>query len=488
MRKSGILMHISSLPSPYGIGTMGKSAYEFVDFLCESKTSVWQVLPIGQTGYGDSPYQSVSSFAGNPYFIDLDILVEEGLLFKEHLPKRKIDQEKVDFGEMYYERYEVLKRSYEISFKTISEEIESFKKQHKWLEDYSYFMAMKNHFGGVSWQEWEDECARMHDESAIRKYGQELENDINFYCYIQYLFYKQWKKLRKYANDRGIKICGDMPIYCASDSADVWANSENFQLSDAKKSENVAGVPPDYFSEDGQLWGNPLFDWEYLKENNFKFWIERMKSTSELFDIVRLDHFIGFAKYYSISADSTNAKEGVWMEGPKYALFDKISEEVASLEIIAEDLGVAFEEVDNMKNHYGYPGMHILTFMLDPNEGTDTPLSGVKENSIIYTGTHDNDTTLGWWNSLDEEEREKIAKKINLSDGECIVDKLIEICFESNSDTVVIPIQDYLKLDESARMNIPGVASGNWQFRVKTGDVTSELAKKISLLNEKFKR
>ncbi len=481
-------MHVSSLASPYGIGTMGKSAYEFVDFLKASKTSVWQVLPIGQTGYGDSPYQSVSSFAGNPYFIDLDILVEEGFLLKSDLPIEEIYEEKVDFGKMYVKRYKILKCSYKKSYKKVEVEVRKFRAENSWLEDYAYFMAIKNHFGGISWQEWADEEIKMHEESAITRYGDMLCEDIEFYCYIQYLFYKQWKKLRKYANENGVKICGDMPIYCAMDSADVWANSENFQLSKEKRAEKVAGVPPDYFAEDGQLWGNPLFDWEYLKNNDYKFWIDRMKSTSELFDIVRLDHFIGFVKYYSISADATNAKEGIWNEGPMYSLFDKIKAEVPNLEIIAEDLGVIFEEVYQMKTHYGYPGMHILTFMLDPNEGTSTAINDIKENSIVYTGTHDNDTTIGWWNSLTDEEKNNIAGKIDLKYGENVADKLIEICFESRSETVVIPIQDYLYLGQEARMNIPGVASGNWQFRVKTDAINLELATKIAKLSEKYQR
>ncbi len=490
MKRSGILMHLSSLPSNYGIGTMGEAAYKFIDFLSESKSSIWQVLPLGQTGYGDSPYQSVSSFAGNPYFIDLDILVSEGFLNAGDLPEKKKNQIKINYGELYNERYSTLKKSFDANFYKVSTDVASFKESHDWVNDYSLFMALKKHFGGKSWLEWEDEKVRMHDKNALRAYNVMLKEDVDFYSYIQYLFFKQWKNLREYANKKSIKICGDLPIYCALDSADVWANAACFQLSDKKVPTRVAGVPPDYFSADGQLWGNPLYDWKYLDTVNYDFWVKRMQATAELFDIARIDHFIGFVNYYSIDAAATTAKEGVWEKGPKHALFKAIQKKVPQIEIIAEDLGSLSQEVTDLKNDFNYPGMHVLMFMIPlqkTHDEKDVPLQ-ITTNSVVYTGTHDNNTTLSWWQNLDEYSKKSILKSFNLTSDKHIVSALIKVCFASDSETVIIPIQDYLGCDSESRMNTPGTAEDNWQFRIKNGATSKTLAKRIARLNKKYNR
>lgn len=490
MKRSGILMHVSSLPSKYGIGTLGEEAYNFIDFLSSSNCTVWQVLPLGQTGFGDSPYQSVSSFAGNPYFIDLETLVKEDLLISSDLPEKRATNLGIDYGELYIKKYATLRKSFEKSYFKVSSEVEKFKEEHEWIDDYSMFMAIKNHYKGESWQNWKDEKLRMHNAEAIQTARAILQDDINFYCYVQYLFFKQWRALRDYANKKSIKICGDLPIYCALDSADVWGNSECFQLSEEKVPQKVAGVPPDYFSADGQLWGNPLYDWKHLDKTEYKFWIKRMQATAELFDIVRIDHFIGFVNYYSIDASATTAKEGVWEKGPKHPLFKAIQSNVPQLEIIAEDLGSLSAEVTALKEDFNFPGMHVLMFMVPLQKTHDQeylPLQ-ITENSVCYTGTHDNDTTLSWWKNLDDNSKHSILESFKIKNDKNIVTDLISICFASDSQTVIIPIQDYLNLGGEARMNTPGTSENNWQFRINSGDLTKSLSKKIAGLNKKYKR
>ncbi len=488
MRKSGILLHISSLPSKYGIGSLGQSAYDFVRFLKMTKCSVWQVLPIGQTGYGDSPYQSVSSFAGNPYFIDLDVLVEDNLLEKKDLPCGYKEGESVDYGKVYFERYKTLRKSFDFSYEKLQNDVEAFKSQNDWLEDYALFMALKDKFDGKSWYEWTDEKVRLRDEDTLKGYEKELKEEIEFYSYIQFLFYKQWTALRQFANENEIKICGDMPIYCAPDSADVWANSKNFQLDENRRPTKVAGVPPDYFCSTGQLWGNPLFDWDYLKEHNYEFWIKRMKAMAVFFDMVRLDHFIGFENYYSIDASATTAMVGVWEKGPSNFLFDMIQKTVPELEIIAEDLGLVSENVIKLKDRYNFAGMHVLSFMISPDQSLEENLEKVGKNSIMYTGTHDNDTIIGLYESLNENERINLEKQTSLKEGQNIADRFVEICLESQSNLAIIPIVDFLKQDANSRMNTPGVAMGNWRYSIEKDKLNENLAKRIATLNIKHNR
>lgn len=490
MKRSGILMHISSLPSKYGIGSFGKEAYKFVDFLYQSKSSIWQVLPMGQTGYGDSPYQSVSSFAGNPYFIDLDILTKEGFLQTKDLPKKQ-KENAIDYANLYKTRYNTLQKSFNFAYEKVESEVEEFKKEQCWLLDYALYMSIKKKENFNSWLDWSDELAKNHDETRLAELQEELGDDVKFYCYIQYLFFKQWNSLKKYANEKGIKICGDLPIYCALDSADVWGNYQNFQLSDKKVPLAVAGVPPDYFSADGQLWGNPLYDWEYIKETNYTFWIDRIKGSASLFDMVRLDHFIGFVNYYSIEYGAENARNGEWKQGPGLALFEKIKEAVPNLEIIAEDLGVLTEEVISLKEDAGFAGMHILMFMLSTAEEDGKKVLKMQKfskKSIAYTGTHDNDTTLSWWNSLSKEDKAVFLEGLGFSSDKNIVRKMIKVCFGSKSETVIIPITDYLSVGGEGRMNTPGKTEGNWVYQIKKGELTQLLAKEIAKLNKKYNR
>ncbi len=488
MRKSGIILHISSLPSEYGIGTMGKEAYEFIDFLKESGIKIWQVLPIGQTGFGDSPYQSFSTFAGNPYFIDYARLIEMGLLEESDLPTHEFPTDTIDFGAQYIEKYAILRKSFDKGYNKIKAEVEAFKEAEPWVVDYGLFMALKDYFGGRSWQEWADVSIKNREPYAIGKYQLILRNDINFYCYIQCIFYKEWLKLKNYANENGIEIFGDIPIYCSMDSCDVWANTDSFQLDGELKPSEVAGVPPDYFSEDGQLWGNPLYNWEKQKENNYEFWVNRMKGTVKLFDMIRLDHFIGFANYYAVPANSENARIGQWKDGPDSQLFDVIEEKIANIKIVAEDLGIVSEKVINLREKYNYPGMSILMFMFDPKEDTNIEPNEISKNTIVYTGTHDNDTLTGWWSEQDQNLKDYVLKYLSAENDDNIVYDMIEKCLMSNADTAIIPMQDYLIQDTTCRLNTPGTQGDNWKYRVRKEDITSDLATKIRELNVKSDR
>ena len=488
MRKSGIILHISSLPNRYGIGTIGKSAYDFVDFLKSSGVKIWQVLPIGQTGYGDSPYQSFSSFAGNPYFIDYDRLVEMGLMQESDLPTHEFDENNIDYGQQYFEKYKILRKSYNENYDRLKVSINEFRKEETWVEDYALFMSLKDHFGGQSWQDWSDLSIKKREPHAIELYRAILSNDINFYCYIQFIFYKEWKRLREYANLNGIEIFGDIPIYCSMDSCDVWANAECFQLDSELKPIDVAGVPPDYFCEDGQLWGNPLYNWDGLKENDYEFWINRLKGTVKLFDMIRLDHFIGFANYYAVPVDSENAKIGEWRDGPNEDLFEVINKKLDGIKIIAEDLGVVSEKVVELREKFNFPGMSVFVFMFDINKGLESGTYNLLENTVAYTGTHDNDTLKGWWSTQEVEMKEYILSYLNLENDENIVADLVDMCLSSNADTAIIPIQDYLLQDSDCRLNTPGTQGDNWRYRLKQEYLTETLSQKIKNLNIKFNR
>lgn len=479
MRKSGIILHISSLPSPYGIGTMGEEAYNFVNFLKKAGEKIWQVLPIGPTSYGDSPYQSFSTFAGNPYFIDLDMLVSEELLKESSLPKKQLDVESIDYGDLFIERYKILRDSFEYSYERVKRKVAYFIGRNQWVKDYALFMALKKHFNGQSWQDWDNQLLRHRDPEELSKYKKLLKDEIKFHEYLQYLFFKQWKALKNYANEKGIEICGDMPIYIALDSSDVWANSEVFQLTEDRYPSEVAGVPPDYFSEDGQLWGNPIFDWEYLKSTNYDWFILRMQTMSKMFNILRLDHFIGFANYYKIPYGVDNAKIGEWVLGPDMSLFNEIKKRV-NIKIIAEDLGVLGERVIRLRENTGYPGMVVVTFAFDPNDTNNHNLPHtIKENTVVYTGTHDNDTTLGWWQSQTEQTKNYVLNYLGKDNEFNIVYDLIQSCLDSKANTAIFPMQDFLGLGSEARMNVPGTLGNNWKWRMKRNMATEELAKKI---------
>ncbi len=480
MRKSGILMHISSLPSDYGIGTMGKEAYKFVDFLKSAKQKCWQILPIGPTSYGDSPYQSFSTNAGNPYFIDMDILREEGLLKKSDYSKLDWgkDRKNVDYETIYENRFKVLKIAFE-EFKKgdLSEFYDFLQKNERWISNYALFMSIKNENDGKSWLEWEDGL-RKRDSHSLWEFKSSHEDDVMFWEFVQFKFFEQWNKLKKYANDNGVSIIGDIPIYVALDSAEVWVYPDLFELDENLVPKAVAGCPPDAFSPTGQLWGNPLYNWDRHREYGFNWWIDRIKSATSLYDVVRIDHFRGFEGYYSIPYGDKTAENGQWLKGPGIELFNAVKNELGDLPIIAEDLGFLTEDVHKLLRDSGFPGMKVLEFAFDPREESNYLPYTYNSNSVVYVGTHDNNTVLGWIDELDEDTLEFCKKYIDSEDD--IVWKLIKTAMASVSDTAIIQMQDYLELGSEARMNTPSVLGGNWQWRMGKNDLTDKLAKKIA--------
>lgn len=491
-RRCGILLPISSLPSKYGIGAFSKEAYEFVDFLAASGQKLWQVLPMGPTGYGDSPYQSFSTFAGNPYFIDLDTLVQEKLLLQEECEACDWgdDPEKVDYEKIYTSRFVVLKKAFE-RFDRSDEGYRNFYENHKeWVEEYALFMVLKNHFGGTSWQNWPKEI-RNHDASAIDRCSHQYRDEIEFYIFQQYMFDKQWTDLRRYANEAGVHIIGDIPIYVSLDSVEVWSHPELFTLDENRTPIAVAGCPPDAFSADGQLWGNPLYDWSYHKKTGFEWWIGRMKVLFDRFDIVRIDHFRGFDEYYSIPYDAKTAAEGHWEKGIGIELFDamkKVFGEHAA--IIAEDLGYVTDSVKQLLADTGYPGMKLIEFAFDSREGGDYMPYNYTKNCVVYTGTHDNDTLQGWYKAISEEDREYTIEYLN--NRETPVEEIhwdfIRLALSTVADTCIISAQDYLGLGSEARMNTPSSIGGNWVWRMKKGAFTGQLSQKILELSKIYGR
>lgn len=465
MKKSGVLMPVFSLPSPYGIGTLGAGAYKFADWLKASGADVWQVLPVGPTGYGDSPYQSFSSFAGNPYFIDPDMLCEEGILLEKDIPKKIPDGSAIDYGALYASVRIMLRAAYEYSGKRLKDKTEEFLSLHPDIYDYALFMALKEKFGGKCWHDF-PKCIIRREKAAIEKYEELLSDGISYYVFEQYLFFSQWKRLRDYVNSLGIKILGDMPIYVAPDSSDVWANHRSFQLDRDRRPSFVAGVPPDYFSEDGQKWGNPLYDWKYMKNHGYEFFIRRARAAAELFDMVRLDHFIGYANYYSVQADAPDAKNGFWRDGPGKSLFAAIEKEVPSLGLVAEDLGIISDKVVKLLKSTGYPSMRVIQFAFGDDDANMHLPKNVRKNTFYYTGTHDNSTTLSWWNSLSDGDRSRVSvylgkKRIKAPDT------FIKAVMDSRAETAMIPMWDILSLGDEGRINRPGVTGGNWTWRME---------------------
>lgn len=471
-------MHISSLPNNRGIGSMGKSAYEFVDFLADSKLALWQVLPLCPTSYGDSPYQSPSALAGNPYFIDIDTLIADGLLKEAEAPV--YDMGYVDYEKIYFERFGTLRKAYERFIKAPPADYEAFKAENSfWLDDYALFMALKEAHDMQAWETWEDEYKlRTVDLSEFEKAGE-------FHKFLQYEFFKQWLALKCYANSKGIKIVGDMPIYVAYDSVEVWGNPKQFLLNPDLSRKVVAGVPPDYFSADGQLWGNPIYDWEYMRATNYEWWVMRMRMALKLYDVVRIDHFRAFADYYVIPADRTDARVGEWKPGPDMALFDVINEKLNHPAIIAEDLGELHDCVRELVRKTGFPGMKIMQFSFDGNPYNDFYYTNYGNNCVAYPGTHDNDTTRGWFNALSDSDKALVRRTLGY-DGSAIAAEIIERLFSSKADTVIIPMQDFLNLPTKARMNIPSTLGGNWAWRSEA--VWTKKARTIRRLVEKYGR
>lgn len=488
MRKSGILLHISSLPSDYGIGTMGKEAYKFVDFLKTAKQTLWQILPVGPTSYGDSPYQSFSTNAGNPYFIDLDTLCEEGLLKKSDYSQIKwgTDAERTDYEAIYNNRFKVLRKAFD-SFKTgdLTAFNEFLQKNEKWISNYALFMSIKDTMNGKSWLDWDDNL-RKRDPHSLWEFKSTHEDDVMFWEFLQFKFFEQWNKLKKYANENGISIIGDIPIYVALDSAEVWVYPDLFELDENLMPTAVAGCPPDAFSPTGQLWGNPLYNWEKHREFGYNWWIDRIKSATTLYDIVRIDHFRGFEGYYSIPYGHETAENGKWLKGPGMDLFNAVKNELGDLPIIAEDLGFLTEDVHELLKNSGFPGMKVLEFAFDPKEESSYLPHKYNQNSVVYVGTHDNNTVNGWIKELDKATLDFCKKYLDAEDD--LVWKLIKTAMSSVSETAVIQMQDYLELGEAARMNTPSTSGGNWQWRMNKKALTKKLAEKIADITRTYGR
>lgn len=481
MRTSGILMHISSLPSPYGIGTMGKEAKKFVDFLDRAGQTYWQILPICPTSYGDSPYQSFSSFAGNPYFIDLDYLCKDKLLTKKECAACEWGDNPgyVEYGILYENRFPLLKKAYARFKKNLPEDFEAFCQENsEWLEDYALFMALKDANDGVAWFEW-DEDLKVRKPEAIREAKETYAEDVEFYKMLQYLFTKQWTQLKEYANEKGIGIIGDVPIYVARDSADVWANPDQFYLDKNLDPIDVSGCPPDAFSDDGQLWGNPLFRWDAMKKDGYTWWTKRIAYMSKLYDVVRIDHFRGFDSYYAIPGKDTTARNGEWREGPGMDLFDTLEKKLGKLNIIAEDLGYLTPSVRKLLKDTGFPGMKLIQFAFDSREESDYLPHTYPKNCVVYTGTHDNDTIMGWFKTAPKASVKYAKEYLRLNKDEGYNWGVMKAVWASVGDMAVIPMQDLLGIGSEGRMNTPSTLGDNWKWRAVEGQINNALARKI---------
>lgn len=483
-------MHISSLPSEYGIGKMGRHAFDFVDFLVSSETKCWQILPLSPTSYGDSPYQSFSVNAGNPYFIDFEILEGDGLLESSDYELRvwESDENKVDYGIIYDNCFDVLRIAYSRFKPARFPAYKKFcEKNKKWLDEYALFMALKFKNNGKAWYEWEKDIA-MHKPKAVAEAKKELKADIGFYKFLQFEFSRQWTALKDYANRNGVEIIGDIPIYCALDSVEAWASPKLFQFDKKHRPVSVAGCPPDDFSPTGQLWGNPLYDWDYHKKTGYEWWIDRIRTASELYDVVRIDHFRGFESYYTIPFGNEDATVGEWKKGPNHELFRLAEEKLGKLNIIAEDLGFITHEVREMLDKCGYPGMKVLQFGFDNGENEHLPHNFGSANCCAYTGTHDNETLNGWVEAMDKKSLKFAKKYLNVRKKSEIPMAVVRAAWSSVAQTAVAQMQDFLDSGKDARMNTPSTLGSNWQFRAREDDFSPELAKKIKKLNRLFNR
>ena len=462
-RGAGILLPVTSLPSPYGIGTFGKAAYEFVDFLRAAGQKYWQVLPLGPTSYGDSPYQSFSAYAGNPYFIDLEILVEEGLLEKEYLDQFSWggDETSVSYETIYQNRFQVLRTAFRSSAHQEAPDFRIFERENAyWLGDYCLYMACKEHFGNVSWLEW-DEDIRFRRPEAVKKYEALLEEEIAFWAFCQYKFFEQWDRL-----------IGDIPIYAALDSADVWTHPKLFLLDEKLVPKFIAGVPPDAFSATGQLWGNPLYDWDAMEEEDFEWWRQRILASGRLYDALRIDHFIGITRYYAVPWGAKDSVNGIYRPGPGKKLTDVINEAAGSMRIIAEDLGIVTPEVRKLLNDNGYPGMKVIAFGFDGDPANEhLPHNYTTANCVAYGGTHDNETLAGLFCDKSDEVLSYLFDLIGIRERSEIVEGLFRQVYGSIAAVAIFQAQDVLKLDNSARMNFPSTLGGNWEWRLRKGQL-----------------
>ncbi len=496
MRECGILLPIASLPSKYGIGAFSKEAYDFIDKLKKAGQNYWQILPVGPTGYGDSPYQSFSAFAGNPYFIDLEQLIQEGLLTEKECEEADVEKDArvIDYEAVYKTRFVVLRKAFERFKKEMGQNLTELagileRDLCEETKEYCFYAAVKKSFGEKSWAEW-DEDIKLRKPEAVKRYQEELADEILFYEFQQMEFKKQWGKLKKYAHMQGIRIIGDIPIYVAFDSADSWYHPELFQFDEECRPVAVAGCPPDGFSATGQLWGNPLYRWDYHEKTGFAWWMRRMEFCFDLYDVVRVDHFRGFDEYYSIPAGEETAMHGTWMKGPGLSIFKKMKETLGTVDIIAEDLGFLTPSVRKLLEDTGFPGMKVLQFAFDSRETSNYLPYFYPHNCVVYTGTHDNDTVRGWYKALTKEDRKLAVDYMNNADSpeEEISWDFIRLALSSVADLAVIPIQDYLELGGEARINLPSTLGGNWIWRMKEGEFTPAIIKRCRQMNRLYGR
>jgi len=488
-RKSGILLHITSLPGDEGTGTLGKNAYRFVDFLEKSKQTLWQILPLGQVGYGDSPYQCYSAFAGNIQLIDLELLTKDGWLENADLKAPSFSKTNVDFTAATNWKLPLLKKAY-LNFQKNTEpfiqEYFYFQYEHKWwLTDFALFMALKVHFEGQSWSDWPKEI-KFREVDAIHQYQKKLKEEIDFRMFTQWLFFRQWHNLKKYANEKGIEIIGDVPLYVSTDSADVWVNTDIFHLDEDLNPTHVGGVPPDYFSKTGQLWGNPVFNWQRLEERQFDWWMARLRFNINMFNLVRIDHFRGLESYWSVPSGEKTAINGKWEAAKGYQLLMKFRHEFGSLPFIAEDLGLITPEVEKLRDDLHLTGIKVLQFAFGSDAKNGNLPHNYKPNFLVCTGTHDNDTTLGWLNSAKGKEKKMILKY--LGEPEHALQNAIEMVWASTAKMAIMPLQDVLSLGTEARMNIPGTATGNWGWRFDWKQLLPSHGKNLKELTEKYNR
>ena len=490
-RGAGVLLPVTSLPSPYGIGTFGKDAYAFVDFLEAAGQTYWQVLPLGPTSYGDSPYQSFSAFSGNPYLIDLDLLIEQGLLTKTEVDAFDWgdDPALVDYAKLYENRFRVLKSAFLRSSHQMSPEFGAFCTENRfWLEDYSLYMAVKDYFGGKEWLAWPEDI-RLRTEEAVKHYSAMLQNEIAFWEFCQYEFFCQWLSLKSYANQKGIHIVGDIPIYVALDSADVWKHGNQFWLDECRRPVRVAGVPPDLFSATGQLWGNPLYNWDYMEQDQFTWWKNRMAVSAKLYDVIRFDHFIGIVNYYAIPAGDDTARNGQWMQGPGEKFLDAIEDVLGNTKLIAEDLGEVTPPVRELLQKSGYPGMKLLEYAFDTDGKNGNLPCHYDKNTVVYGGTHDNETLTGFFAGQNWSVLQFARKYLNIQTDFEIPQAVIRAGLASSADLAVFQMQDYMGLDNRARMNIPSTIGGsNWRWRLKKDELSPTLAQTMRLLTVLYGR
>jgi 4-alpha-glucanotransferase len=490
-RFSGVLAHPTSLPGPHGIGDLGTEAYAFVDWLVRARQALWQILPLGPTGYGDSPYASYSAFAGNPLLISLDGLVEDGLLDASNLTHPDFPEEQVDFDAVTSFKQRQLRRAAERFHAgqgaRLREDYAQFREaQAAWLEDYALFMALREESGGQLWSSWPRELA-LREPQALDAARTRLAEQIDAQRFMQFVFFRQWAALKRYANERGVQVFGDIPIFVALDSADVWANTRQFQVDESGQPTAVAGVPPDYFSETGQLWGNPLYDWDAMRADGYRWWIARFRAVYSLVDIARIDHFRGFEAYWSVPAGEETAINGRWVPGPGHDLFEAVRAELGQLPVVAEDLGLITLAVDALREGEGFPGMSVLQFAFGSGSDNFYLPHNHARDTVVYTGTHDNDTTVGWWDSADTNTRDHVRRYLRI-DGSDIAWDLMRAAFASVGETAVVPVQDILSLGNAARMNVPGRATGNWAWRMRPGALTNDLATRLRDLTELYGR